>query len=381
MTINFHIPNIAPLTYEFVLDQKVLKNDTFKYKFYDVSDQKIKDAKIYSPFNHFKNNGFFFRVVGTAASANSVSIEFLDDNKKIKTTFFQDDAIKWAHGNSLYRDLNVILIRNKEGNNFKWYGAYPKLIYRTAGYAMDVTSFHTSEFLKYFYVDKKLGKNFYVVGTPLQRLFLPNNKKHLQPFIKYVNRIEIRKNEGFFIPGVPERQENVFTNSILEKCKWLGTHVLTDNDRTQLNALYPKFSFNHLSEYELQKDGALNWWQDDVQLFPKTQYHKFGLIKRKDFRKFESKNNKYKDWLTSDWGVFFEPSIIGIPDTLKKCEELFDEKVLEIKKLVEDIGDLNVVISDKQLNLILYDDSNIIAPTYTQRFNKHLQIYGFISIP
>ena len=38
---------------------------------------------------------------------------------------------------------------------------------------------------------------------------------------------------------------------------------------------------------------------------------------------------------------------------LKKSEELFDEKVLEIKKLVKDIGDLNVVVSDKQLNLIL----------------------------
>ena len=97
--------------------------------------------------------------------------------------------------------------------------------------------------------------------------------------------------------------------------------------------------------------------------------------------KFESKSKKYKDWLTTDWGVFFEPSIIDIPDTLKKCEELFDEKVLEIKKLIKDIGDLNVVISDKQLNLILYGDSNIIAPTYTQRFSKHLQIYGFISIP
>ena len=186
LTDNFHIPNIAPLTYKFVLDPKVLENNTFKYKFYNVSDQKI-----YSPFSHFKNNGFLFRGVGTAASANTVSIEFVDDYKKIKTTFFQDDAITWAYGNNLYRDLNVKLVRNKKGNNFKWYGTNPKLVYRAAGYAMDVTSFRASEFFKYFYVDKKLGKDFYVVGTPLQRFFLPNIQKHLQPFIQHANRIEI----------------------------------------------------------------------------------------------------------------------------------------------------------------------------------------------
>ena len=39
-----------------------------------------------------------------------------------------------------------MLVRNKEGNNFKWYGTNPKLIYRAAGYTMDVTSFRTSEF-------------------------------------------------------------------------------------------------------------------------------------------------------------------------------------------------------------------------------------------
>ena len=146
LTDNFHIPNNAPLTCKFVLDPKVLENNTFKYKLYDVSDQKIKDAKIYSPFNHFKNNGFFFRGVGPAASADTVLIEFVDDYKKLKTTFFQDDATKWEYGNNLYRDLNVMLVRNKEGNNFKWYGTNPKLAYRAAGYTMDVTSFRTSEF-------------------------------------------------------------------------------------------------------------------------------------------------------------------------------------------------------------------------------------------
>ena len=77
--------------------------------------------------------------------------------------------------------------------------------------------------------------------------------------------------------------------------------------------------------------------------------------------RFEISNKKYKDGLNTDWGIFFNPSIIDIPETLIKCEKLFDKNVLEIKKLVTDIGDLNA--------------------TYVQRFNKHLQIYGFILLP
>ena len=60
----------------------------------------------------------------------------------------------------------------------------------------------------------------------------------------------------------------------MENCKWLGTHVLTDDVRTQINTLYPEFSFNHLSEYVFLENGAVRWGQDNVVLFPKTQYHK-----------------------------------------------------------------------------------------------------------
>ena len=48
---------------------------------------------------------------------------------------------------------------------------------------------------------------------------------------------------------------------------------------------------------------------------------------------------------------------------------------------MQDIGALNEVTEDEQLNLAIYDDSNLVEETYIQRFNKHLQLYGFISIP
>ena len=162
----------------------------------------------------------------------------------------------------------------------------------------------------------------------------------------------------FLVPQVEKK--NTFTDSILQNCMWLGKHVLNDDDKKQINALYPEFSFNHLSEYELQKNGSVRWGQDDVTLFPRTQYHKFGLIKKNDFMIFEVSNKKYKDWLNTDWGIFFNLSILDISETSVKCEELFDTNVLEIKILVSDIGDLKATVAKKQLNLVLYDDSNIL---------------------
>ena len=97
--------------------------------------------------------------------------------------------------------------------------------------------------------------------------------------------------------------------------------------------------------------------------------------------KFVCSNTKYKDYLDSNNGIFYFDSYRDLPDDLQECEKLFDKDVLEIKKLVQDIGALNEVTEDEQLNLGLYDDSNLIVETYIQRFNKHLQLYGFISIP
>ena len=57
------------------------------------------------------------------------------------------------------------------------------------------------------------------------------------------------------------------------------------------------------------------------------------------------------------------------------------KKCLKQKKIVGDIGELKEITENEQLNLTLYDDSNIIEETFIQRFNKHLQLYGFISIP
>ena len=171
----------------------------------------------------------------------------------------------------------------------------------------------------------------------------------------------------------------------MENCDFLGTHTITDDDRKQLNAKYPNYCFNHVSKFQSTSDATRNmlWQKKDVKLFLSTEKkirYKDKDIK-KDFLEFNISNDKYKDWLNTGKGIFFFEKEKDTPKNLKKCEELFDKNVLEIKKRVNEIGEINDVIANEQLNLALYDDSKLIEETFVQRVNKRLQLYGFISVP
>ena len=60
------------------------------------------------------------------------------------------------------------------------------------------------------------------------------------------------------------------------------------------------------------------------------------------------KIKRYNEWLGTDKRIFMKPYIKTIPKPLTFGEELFDKNVLEIKKLVKDIGDLTPLIHKEQ---------------------------------
>ena len=59
---------------------------------------------------------------------------------------------------------------------------------------------------------------------------------------------------------------------------------------------------------------------------------------------------------------------------------MFDTNVLQIKKLVKDIGDLIPLTHKEQKKIFLYDDSNIITNTFFCEVKKKIHCYGFISL-
>ena len=161
---------------------------------------------------------------------------------------------------------------------------------------------------------------------------------------------------------------------------------MTDHDKQEINKVFPNFFFNTLCEYAAVNDRAKNiHWETNDLIFPLDSYCTGSTSTvfdpKTQFMKFVSDNVKYKDYLDSNNGIFYFDSLKDLPGDLDDCEKLFDKDVLEIKKLVNDIGLLKEITEYEQLNLGLYDNSNLIEETFIQRFNKRIQLYGFISIP
>ena len=131
-------------------------------------------------------------------------------------------------------------------------------------------------------------------------------------------------------------------NNILKHCHYIRRHILSDNDKKELNTLYPGFVFNELVAFTRRRQSAAvdEFGKGDVILMPRTEYNKIPYVEMNIFS-FLISNNVYKDWLTMPYGIIFHPVLKDIPHPISACGKLFDKNVLPIKKLVEDIGDLN----------------------------------------
>ena len=118
--------NVAPLTYHFMLHPKILYNYCYCYKFYDTAKQKIRDCQIYSPFSHFKINGFEFKRIICQDKKDTVTIRLFDDYTKIQNVFRHNFDNRWLYANNIYRDINLIF--TYDTNNKQWHGTNPNLL-------------------------------------------------------------------------------------------------------------------------------------------------------------------------------------------------------------------------------------------------------------
>ena len=383
---NFDLPNLAPQTYKLKLDPIDIQLNSYSYQFYDVKDKRIKFAKIYSPFSHFKS-GFIF--LNEKDQNKKIKIRLVD-NAKIEYNFIYPEEEKIKIQTNLYRDMSTKYIKvriNRE--TLAWQITNPDLIWEAEKYSRSVKKFNTDEFMEKMYFKNHYGLAEGRKYTVIQNSAFGNYTNNSDiPFVQQKNSVIIRKNKPFFVPGSVDRNRHKFNAfSILDLCTYLGNLILTDDDKKQLNNLLPNFSFKSLAEYSLKRPTNMvtDWTSNDLLYLSKSlktahnEDEMFDL--RKKFLTFTCDNKKYKDYLDTGEGVFFKNFSKDLPATLDECEKLFDNDVLVTKALVKKIGPLREIGLYEQLNLILYDNCNLIEETYIQRFNTQTQLYGFISIP
>ena len=209
-----------------------------------------------------------------------------------------------------------------------------------------------------FLLDNKVidMKNYPVIAWPIDA-----DKNENTAFVQYGKRVTAYANKQYYIFGTESRADLEIENTLHKSSTFLGFYNIIDTDQKQIEKLLPNYSFKRLSNY--RGNGLTNWGSNDIiypsaklanptdtQIFnPKTK-----------FMRMLSENKKYKDYLTSEHGLFFDPVKKKMPHDIKSCEKTFNEEVLKIKKLVEEIGIPKEIPEYEQINLALYDETNII---------------------
>ena len=116
--------------------------------------KKITDCKIYSPFSHFKGNGFEFKRLIGPKKNDTVTVSLFDNDKKIKTTFIHNFKDVNYYANIIYRDRNNLFM--KDFLTGKWFGTSENLFLEATNYATKTkTPFNVSNFFWIFTKFKK----------------------------------------------------------------------------------------------------------------------------------------------------------------------------------------------------------------------------------
>ena len=169
------------VTYNLILYPKIIDEYSYKYKFYDTI-KRIRDCKIYSPFSHYKGNGFEFQRIAGPKKNNLISVSLFDNNKKIKTTFIHNFREINYYTNIIYRDRNSLFM--KDSLTGKWFGTSENLFHEVTCYATKTkTPFDVSNFWGDFYEVQKKGTGYLMETLDEWRKLVPKGLGHLMPFI------------------------------------------------------------------------------------------------------------------------------------------------------------------------------------------------------
>ena len=287
------------------------------------------------------------------------------------------------NANAMFRDRNSIFVKDRKTN--KWYGMNADVFPEATNYAITRKSnFSATEFFWDYYVVRKKG-NGYVVGSEDEYKKLPRHQKQLMPiYVRIKTIIVLLRDIDFFGPNTNIIRSR-FPKSVLARgrVKQL-VYKLNDDDKKQVNLLYPNFSFNSLT---LLTRPLVEWRGDsftnkDMILFDDTKYNQLPNIRKDDFLSKSYwhyiSNSSYHQWLNTPHGILFGHVFKDLPKPLTECKKLFDKNVLKIKKLEKEIGNLNGAIFKETKKFYLYDNSNVISNTFFTELNRKIQCYRFI---
>ena len=335
----YDIPDIAPQKYKLVQDSKTINDNCYSYQFYDVEDKRLKFAKIYSPFTHFKK-GFIFKGEKKPNKENQIIIQLIN-NSKIKFSFYQKINNRPTIEKNLYRDYNIRIYKNPSTSEI--YISNP-----------DIFLWAEEEFLKNQTVDiPDLFNTVISRRTEVFRSKYPVYDSVFSrnaPLILKGKRLLVLRQKEFFTFGTESSSFLQDENTVMGFSIFKGFYNISDIDLKKIRKLLPNFSFKILSKW--QGRGTTNLRANDI-FYPSAKLvhpaDKTIFDPRKNFMTLSSPK-KYKDYLSCNEGIFFNDISIKLPRDIDTCEKVFDEEVLKVKKLVNSIGKITNIPEYEQIN-------------------------------
>ena len=107
--------------YQFILNPKIIDNYSYRYKFWDTVEKKIRDGQIYSPYSQFIGKGFNFE---RKAIKGLILIVQLNEEQTLIDPFFLHRSSKggteylnFSLGKAYYRDVNLYFVYVNNINN------------------------------------------------------------------------------------------------------------------------------------------------------------------------------------------------------------------------------------------------------------------------
>ena len=370
----------------FERNSKNLKNYAFKYRFWDETEKKIRNAEIYSPYTQLTAKGLYFIQKGT----NIQYVVRLDRELEQIHSYFYSDKIRnltYQIGYQYFKEINLFFVKDENlpdrfvGKRQQWYTTNLSFFIEAICAKTTDQNFNESQFAKKYYNDDKKGQ--YVIGDFRRRRNL-GSRKNLMPIYYLFGQLKITPNVPFYTSDTIHLKTNTFLKDA--NIKDLGGVALSNKDIADIRKYSdPKFSQTRLRKFICTNTNATHTyrWQDELFFYPQTSYLTFGQPEYDNSRMLarpDKKTIKYREYFNSDREIFKKPYFKNIPSTLAAVELLFDKDVLEIKELVRKTKNL---LEEKaytdQRNYVLYDNENIVSPTFFTEIKKSLSTYGIFS--
>ena len=191
------------------------------------------------------------------------------------------------------------------------------------------------------------------------------------PLMQTSHGVCIRKKVRFFATVGQVRR----TGTVTDNCKHFPIYKIPSSQRRQLRGDFKNFSLMLLDIWYVENNALTTWQKNDIKYNKYYQWPEYWLG---DFINDTPKPTHSKRFVTPHNGQSFNNDIttdLSKLGGIQPAEKEFNTNVLEVKDLVEKVGNLSD-LTLKQKNFFLYGESNYINHT---ELNKKLRIYSLIS--